>query len=93
MGEQVKPLLIMPAFYIGAVVQVLAALLSIKFPANSLWKAADDGPSAWDLATYVGDPEETPGSWIRPGPALVVAAIWGASQRMEDLSVSVSSSL
>lgn len=53
MGEQVKPLLIMPAFHIGAVVQVLAALLSIKVPANSLWKAADDGPSVWAPATAV----------------------------------------
>uniref|UniRef100_A0A5F9CUT6 DUF1725 domain-containing protein n=1 Tax=Oryctolagus cuniculus TaxID=9986 RepID=A0A5F9CUT6_RABIT len=31
------------------------------------------------------EPEEVPGSWLQPGPALAIAAIWGVNQQMEDL--------
>ena len=38
----------------------------------------------------MGDPQKVPGSWLQIGSALAIAAIWGANQWMEDLSVSPS---
>ena len=38
--------------------------------------------------THTGDPEEAPGSWLRIGSALAIAATWGVNQQMDELSVS-----
>uniref|UniRef100_A0A5F9D2Q2 Cytochrome c oxidase subunit 4 isoform 1, mitochondrial n=1 Tax=Oryctolagus cuniculus TaxID=9986 RepID=A0A5F9D2Q2_RABIT len=55
-------------------------------------KAAEDGPSIWP-ATHVGDPEEAPGSWFWPSPALAIEAISELNKQMEDWCLSVSLSL
>lgn len=54
-------------------VRVLAALLQIQLPVNMPGKAAEDGQDAWAPATHTGDLDT--GIWLRPGPALVTAAI------------------
>lgn len=51
-------------------VPVPAAPRPIQPPADALRKAAEDGPSTWASAAPVGDPDEVPGSWLQPGPAL-----------------------
>lgn len=45
-----------------------------------LGKTGDD-PSAWAPVTHMGDLD---GSWVWPGPAQVVAAIWKVIQHLED---------
>ena len=47
----------------------------------------EGGPSAWAPAPAWEDQEEAPGSWLRIGAALAVAAIWGMKQQKEDLSL------
>lgn len=41
----------------------------------------------------MGDSDEALGSWLQPGPALAVVAIWGVSQQRDDLYLSFSLSL
>lgn len=38
--------------------------VAIKLPANASWEATDNGPSAWALATYEGDLDGVPGTWL-----------------------------
>lgn len=51
---------------IWAPVQFPDALLLIKRSALS--------PSAWALATLMGDPDGVADSWLQPGPALAVGS-------------------
>lgn len=56
-------------------------------------KAAKDGANGW-ACTPVGDLDEAPATWLQPGPALEVVAIWGGNKWTEkSLSVSLSISL
>lgn len=41
-------------------------------------KAEEDGLSTWSLAIHMGDPAEVPGSWLQPGLAMAIMAIWGS---------------
>lgn len=43
----------------------------ICFPVNVLWDKLRDGPSAWALATLVGDSGAVSRSWLQPGPHLI----------------------
>lgn len=54
-----------------------AILLQIQFFSNAPQKITKGGPSAWESATYVGDPDEVSDSWS--GPVLDVTAIWGVN--------------
>lgn len=38
-------------------------------------EAAEDGSRAWAPAPAMGDPEDTPGSWLEASAALAIAAI------------------
>lgn len=64
------------------------SLVEIQLPASGLGKP-EDGPRPWGLH-HVGDPEETPSSQPRTGPAVGVAAIWGMNPSHK---ISVSPSL
>lgn len=44
-------------------------------------KAANDGPST---ATHKGHTDGIPVSWLQTGPALVIMAILGNAQHMQD---------
>lgn len=46
---QIKPLLEILAFHITVHVSVIAALLSVKLPANLPGKMLDHGPSIWEM--------------------------------------------
>lgn len=35
---------------------------------------------AWTSATHVGDPDDLPGSWLRPGQLLAIVPICGVNQ-------------
>lgn len=85
MAEEVKLPLVMPISPIRVLVQVPAALLPIQLPTNAPREAADDGPSVWAPATYVGYLDGVPGSWLQPAPALAVVDIWEVNLWMEDL--------
>lgn len=39
---------------------------------------AEEMAQAWLPTTHVGNPEESLGCWLLPGPASTVLAIWGA---------------
>lgn len=43
---------------------ILAALLLTQFLDNEPGRATDDGPCAWALAIYMGDPDGMLGSWL-----------------------------
>lgn len=42
---------------------------------------AEEMAQAWLPTTHVGNPEESLGCWLLPGPASTVLAIWGADGR------------
>ena len=73
-------------------VLVLAARLLIQLSAMT-WESSGGWPKSLEPCTHMGDLEEAPGSWFQVGAAPAIAAIWGVKQRMEDLSLSVSTSL
>lgn len=50
------------------------APLPIHVPADMSGKEAENGPSVWASVTHVGDPEETPRSFLYSEPVLAVAA-------------------
>lgn len=72
---------------------VLAAPPSIQLSANSLSKAATDGPNVRTPANPVGDLDETPSSRVLPGLAPVAETIWGVNRQVEDLDLSLPLSL
>lgn len=45
----------------------MAAWLPIQLPASAPGKAAEHGPSVWVPATYLGDHDGIPRSWLQPG--------------------------
>ena len=47
---------------------------------------------ALGLCTHMGDPKETPGSWVQMGSALAIVAAWRVNQQKKDL-LCLSSSL
>lgn len=49
----------------------------------------EDGPRFGVPATYFGDPDKSPGSWLQPGSDPAVVAIWRANQQMKDLCLSL----
>lgn len=55
----------------------VAASFLIQLFANRPAKAAENGPSAWALAAYVGDQDAVPEASLRPGPVLSAVVIWG----------------
>lgn len=63
----------------GGPVWVLPALLLIPHPANASEMGAEDAPSAWVTVTQMGDKSGGSGSWLWPGPDLVVV-LWGVNQ-------------
>lgn len=62
--------------------QVLVLQIATQFPIVP-GKVVEDGPSIWAL--YPGC--SVPCLW--PVPALVLVAIWGANQHIQDLSMSL----
>lgn len=44
----------------------------------------------WVSTIYVGDLDSVLGSWLRAGPTLDVAVIWGVDKQMENLPCSLS---
>lgn len=58
----------------------------ILLPANGLGKPAGDGRQCECLAlcSHVGELEDVPGSWLQPGLATALAAIWRMNQQMEN---------
>lgn len=76
----------MPASRLAVLLRVPAKLLLVQLPTEEPGEEADDGPSTWDPATRLGDPDGVPSSsWLRPGLALPAAGIWGMNEQMEDL--------
>ena len=49
------------------------------------WESSRGQPNALGPCTHVGDPEETPGSWLQINSALAVVATWGVNHWTEDL--------
>ena len=50
----------------------------LHFPSSSLlwgWESSKGRPKVMEPCTHVGDPEEAPGSWLRIGSAIAIAAI------------------
>ncbi|XP_051691848.2 corrinoid adenosyltransferase MMAB isoform X1 [Oryctolagus cuniculus] len=47
-----------------------------------LGRAAEDGPSAWASAGHMGHPDGAPGSWLQPGPAPAIAAVWRVNRQV-----------
>lgn len=80
--------LAMLASHIVVPFQVTVAPLLILLPTNVPGGAAADGPSTWALLFMLETQKS--GSWLGPGPALIVAAIWrGTNEWMEGLSLSL----
>lgn len=65
------------------IVQILAALFPIQFPADAPGKAVENGLSAWSPVTHVGVPDGVSCSFFGPGPDLVPISIWGVNLWME----------
>lgn len=64
MAQWVTQLLVMLACHMELPVFSLAALLATQLPANVPGKAAEDDPSIWVPATFVGKLDGAPGSWL-----------------------------
>lgn len=58
---------------------------NIQLPTNGLKRVAGDDPSAWASSTHVEYPDEAPGAWVEPGPALAILNHPGRKQYMVDL--------
>lgn len=54
-------------------------MLLIELPAKMSGKASDDGPSTGFPAIHGGRLDVDLGSWVPPGPALVLVSIEGIS--------------
>lgn len=63
------------AEHIWAPVHALNAPVLIQRPSNTLNEITEDGQNASAPATHEEDVDETPGSWLPPGPALAMEAI------------------
>lgn len=68
-------------------VLVPAATLAIQLP-DDMSEKAEEMAQAWLPTTHVGNPEESLGCWLLPGPASTVLAIWGADGRSLTLLLS-----
>lgn len=66
---------------VAPLVEICSQVLAAPF---GLQKAVEHGTSPWAPTTLVGDPEEAPGSWFQPGPALTIVANRKVNQQMED---------
>lgn len=44
--------------------RVPAASVPIQLPGNVSGRTTEDGPSAWALASHIGDRDGVPGSWF-----------------------------
>lgn len=53
--------------------------LPIQSAVDGLGKALEHGSRAWALVAHI-DPEKAPASWLQPGMATAVAAVWGVGQ-------------
>lgn len=80
MAQHTEPLSVVLAFFMGTSSKI-CSLISIQLVANGLEEAAKDGPKVWFPANQVGDLDEAPHSWMRPG------ATRGMKQQVEDLSL------
>ena len=69
---------------ICALVLIPAAPLPIQLPACGL-ESGQEQPKVLGLCTYLGDPEQSPGSCLQIGSAPAVAATWGMNHWTEDL--------
>lgn len=69
--------LVILASLIGALVQVLAALLPIQLLLMYLERQQMVASGTWATATHVGDTKGVPGSCLCPARAMAVVAIWG----------------
>lgn len=58
---------------------------SFWLPVNAPGKAAEGGLFARLTTTLVGDPQEALGCWLFLVQTQLFSAIWGVSQRMEDV--------
>lgn len=59
----------------------ISALLPIQHSYWSIsWKSANNGPNPRVLVTHMGSLPGVAGSWLGPGHALPVLAIWGVNQ-------------
>lgn len=56
---------------------LLSASSGSSRSANAAEKTAQAGPSVWDPATHLWNPDWSCGSWHQPGTALATAPIWG----------------
>lgn len=50
-----------------------------QVPANGRGRAVENGITVWTLNTHMGNPDETPDSRLRPGPALALRSITTAA--------------
>lgn len=63
---------------------VLTALPLIQLLANAAGKTMENDSCAWNLATYVGNPDVVLGAWLWLG---LVPTNWGVSQQMKCFSL------
>lgn len=54
-------------------IKLLSVPLPIQLTTNVPEKAMEYGPSSW---ASLEAPNGVPGSWLSPGPALAIVAIW-----------------
>lgn len=69
-AQQVKLPPVMPT---SRVVHVLDALIQLL--ADGLGNAAENDPNVGTTAAHGGDPDEAPGFWLLPRPALVTVVL------------------
>lgn len=73
-------------------VLVSAAPFPIYPPAHATGKPSKDDSSAWAPTTQLEDSRVASDSWFKPGPALVIEAIWGdlRSETADEIFLSLS---
>lgn len=74
--QQLKP----PTFYTRVQISVPATLPSIQLPARVSGKAAEASQSTRVPIVPVGDSNKMQGSWLQPGPVLVIVVIRRVNQ-------------
>lgn len=78
--QQVEPLAATPASHISSLVAVPAALFPTQLFAQVPEKTEEDSPGTWAPATHVEELDAAAGSWIWPGLAGLLSAIWEVKQ-------------
>lgn len=58
----------------------------VAWQVRGVWGGRGRWPKDLSPCDPCRTPDGAPGSWLQAGSALLVAAIWGAKQEMEDLS-------